>query len=142
MLERWIVPTFTSWGDESGIRDQHSFSEKCGELGTCEVLKVRRGVVVGAVGTAAPTRLFVAGVRFFCGSLFIPLLCSAYLPHRYLDGSSMRWIDNPRRSYIVGPKACRWRGKSTPFRRNREPKDTRSRERKNSRAEKNKSRRY
>ncbi|CAM9723368.1 unnamed protein product, partial [Ectocarpus fasciculatus] len=39
VLERWIVPTFTSWGDESGIRDQHSFSEKCGELGTCEVLK-------------------------------------------------------------------------------------------------------
>ncbi|CAN0580379.1 unnamed protein product, partial [Ectocarpus sp. 12 AP-2014] len=33
VLERWILPTFTSWGDESGIRDQHSFSEKCGELG-------------------------------------------------------------------------------------------------------------
>ncbi len=41
VLERWIVPTFTSWGDESGILDQHSFSAKCGELGTCDDLKVR-----------------------------------------------------------------------------------------------------
>lgn len=40
VLERWILPTFTSWGDDSGIHDQHSFSAKCGELGTCDDLKV------------------------------------------------------------------------------------------------------
>lgn len=42
VLERWIVPTFTTWGDETGIRDQYSFSEKCGELGTCDTLKVQQ----------------------------------------------------------------------------------------------------
>lgn len=40
VLERWILPTFTKWGEETGIVDQHSFSEKCGELGTCDELKV------------------------------------------------------------------------------------------------------
>ncbi|CAM9592783.1 unnamed protein product, partial [Scytosiphon promiscuus] len=39
VLERWIVPTFTEWGDDSGIHDQHSYSEKCGDLGTCDELK-------------------------------------------------------------------------------------------------------
>lgn len=40
VLERWILPTFTEWGDDSGIHDQHSFSEKCKDLGTCDDLKV------------------------------------------------------------------------------------------------------
>lgn len=54
MLERWIVPTFTEWGDETGIHDQHSFSEKCGELGTCDTLKARTVFVsfVGVLGRA------------------------------------------------------------------------------------------
>lgn len=40
VLERWILPTFTKWGKEHGIVDQHSFSEKCKDLGTCDELKV------------------------------------------------------------------------------------------------------
>ena len=40
VLERWIVPTFTQWGDETGIHDQSSFCEKCEGLGTCDDLKV------------------------------------------------------------------------------------------------------
>ncbi|CAM9161413.1 unnamed protein product, partial [Ascophyllum nodosum] len=39
VLERWILPAFTKWGDETGITDQHSFSAKCGDLGTCDKLK-------------------------------------------------------------------------------------------------------
>lgn len=42
VLERWILPTFTEWGDELGIHDQFSFSDKCGDLGTCDDLKVWR----------------------------------------------------------------------------------------------------
>ncbi|CAN0074129.1 unnamed protein product, partial [Laminaria digitata] len=39
VLERWILPTFTQWGDESGIKDQSSFCENCEGLGTCDDLK-------------------------------------------------------------------------------------------------------
>ena len=38
MLEGWILPGFVEWGDATGIYDQHSFSEKCEELGICDKL--------------------------------------------------------------------------------------------------------
>jgi glucan 1,3-beta-glucosidase len=39
MLERWITPNLVEWGNTTGIKDQKSFSERCVELDTCEVLR-------------------------------------------------------------------------------------------------------
>ena len=33
VLERWIVPDLIPWGNETGIVDQFTFSQKCGALG-------------------------------------------------------------------------------------------------------------
>lgn len=46
VLERWILPTFTEWGDEDRIIDQHSFSMNCVKRGNCDDLKARwwRGI--------------------------------------------------------------------------------------------------
>lgn len=38
VLEAWITPGFVDWGEDSGIHDQYTFSEKCKELGICDRL--------------------------------------------------------------------------------------------------------
>lgn len=38
VLERWIVPDLLPWGNESGIVDQYTFSEKCADLGICDIV--------------------------------------------------------------------------------------------------------
>ena len=37
VLERWILPDFTNWG-ENGVIDQYTFSKECAKLGNCDVL--------------------------------------------------------------------------------------------------------
>jgi hypothetical protein len=39
MLEAWILPGFVKWGNESGIYDQYTFSERCESLGICQKLR-------------------------------------------------------------------------------------------------------
>lgn len=39
VIERWITPNLFSWGADTGIVDQHSFSLNCHELGICNVLR-------------------------------------------------------------------------------------------------------